>query len=134
MRDASLAAWDNLVELTIARGAAFLLLAGDIYDGPQRGVRAQLRFLRGLVHPCEGFLVPQPVLIAPLLPFGEVLFRDGAGVEVKFEHFLYQRIRVEPGDERFGLFPVGEALVEFVAEKPREAGDFAGSGHRTGEI
>ncbi|OFV90239.1 MAG: hypothetical protein A3J75_01955 [Acidobacteria bacterium RBG_16_68_9] len=48
LRDASLDAWDDLVRLTIDRQAAFLLLAGDIYDGAERGVRAQLRFRRGL--------------------------------------------------------------------------------------
>jgi DNA repair exonuclease SbcCD nuclease subunit len=53
LRDASLDAWDDLVQLTIARDAAFLVLAGDIYDGPQRGVRAQLRFLRGLERLAE---------------------------------------------------------------------------------
>lgn len=48
LRDASLDAWDALVELTLRRDAAFLLIAGDVYDGAERGVRAQLRFLRGL--------------------------------------------------------------------------------------
>ena len=48
LRDASLQAWDNLVEETIRAEAAFLVLAGDIYDGPARGLRAQLRFLDGL--------------------------------------------------------------------------------------
>jgi len=48
LRDASLAAFDDLVECAITRKAAFVLLAGDIYDGVDRGVRAQLRFLRGL--------------------------------------------------------------------------------------
>jgi predicted phosphodiesterase len=48
LRDASLEAWDRLVDLAIDRDAAFLLLAGDIYDGEERGVRAQLRLLRGL--------------------------------------------------------------------------------------
>jgi DNA repair exonuclease SbcCD nuclease subunit len=48
LRDASLAAWDALVELAFERQATFVVLAGDIYDGPERGVRAQLRFLRGL--------------------------------------------------------------------------------------
>jgi exonuclease SbcD len=46
--DASLGAWDDLVELTLAERAQLLLLAGDIYDGAERGVRAQFRFLRGL--------------------------------------------------------------------------------------
>ncbi len=48
LRDASLEAWDHLIRLVIEREADFLLLAGDIYDGPERGVRAQLRFHRGL--------------------------------------------------------------------------------------
>ena len=48
LRDASLDAFDNLVQLTLDREAAFLLLAGDIYDGESRGVRAQIRFLEGL--------------------------------------------------------------------------------------
>lgn len=50
LRDASLTAWDNLVQLTIDEGAAFLLLAGDIYDASERGVRAQLRFVAGLAR------------------------------------------------------------------------------------
>jgi len=45
LRDASLGALDQLVRLTIDRQAAFLLLAGDIYDGAERGIRAQFRFL-----------------------------------------------------------------------------------------
>lgn len=48
LRDASLDAWDALVECCIEREAAFLLLAGDIYDGAERGIRAQLRFRHGL--------------------------------------------------------------------------------------
>lgn len=47
-QDASLDAFDALVALAIDRGAAFVLFAGDIYDGPERGTRAQIRFLRGL--------------------------------------------------------------------------------------
>ena len=46
--EASLQAWDNVVDLAIEREAAFVLIAGDIYDGADRGVRAQLRFLAGL--------------------------------------------------------------------------------------
>ena len=48
LRDASLAAWDNLVALAVARAVDFVVLAGDIYDGEDRGVRAQLRLARGL--------------------------------------------------------------------------------------
>ncbi|MHB1508700.1 MAG: metallophosphoesterase family protein [Acidimicrobiales bacterium] len=48
LREASLEAFDNLVALCLARRAAFLLIAGDIYDGADRGIRAQLRFRSGL--------------------------------------------------------------------------------------
>lgn len=51
--DASLAAFDELVELTLAQDAAFLLVAGDVYDGPERGIRAQLRFRDGLARLAE---------------------------------------------------------------------------------
>ena len=50
LRDASLEAFDNLVELALARDAAFVVLAGDINDGAERGVRAQLRFKQGLTR------------------------------------------------------------------------------------
>lgn len=48
LRDASLEAWDALVNLTVEERADFLVLVGDIYDGADRGVRAQLRFLHGI--------------------------------------------------------------------------------------
>ena len=51
--DASLNAWDALVDLALEREAAFLLLAGDIYDGADRGLRAQLRFRRGVAKLCN---------------------------------------------------------------------------------
>jgi exonuclease SbcD len=48
LREASLDAFDRLVGLCLERDAAFLVLAGDIYDGAERGLRAQLRFRDGL--------------------------------------------------------------------------------------
>jgi DNA repair exonuclease SbcCD nuclease subunit len=48
LQDASLEAFDRLIDLAVEHTAAFLLLAGDIYDQSERGVRAQLRFLRGM--------------------------------------------------------------------------------------
>ncbi len=53
LREASLAALDALVDLALGRGAAFLLLAGDIYDGAARGLRAQLRLRDGLARLAE---------------------------------------------------------------------------------
>lgn len=48
LRDASLQAFDALVRLALDRRAAFVVLAGDVYDGAERGVRAQLALRRGL--------------------------------------------------------------------------------------
>ncbi len=48
LREASLHAFEAIVELALERGVAFALFAGDIYDGPERGLRAQLRFRDGL--------------------------------------------------------------------------------------
>jgi len=50
LREASLEAFDAIVELTLERDAAFLLVAGDVYDGAERGLRAQLRFRDGLAR------------------------------------------------------------------------------------
>lgn len=61
LREASLLAFDNLVQLALREKAAFLLLAGDTYDGPDRGIRAQRRLLSGLTRlqdaGCETFIV-----------------------------------------------------------------------------
>ena len=48
LREASLGAFADLVELCLAEGASILLLAGDIYDGPERGIRAERRLRAGL--------------------------------------------------------------------------------------
>jgi DNA repair protein SbcD/Mre11 len=57
LRSASLEAFDALVELTLERGADLLLLAGDVYDGAERGVRAQLAVQRGLTRLAEAGVV-----------------------------------------------------------------------------
>lgn len=48
LQNASLDAFDALIDLTLREEARFLLIAGDLYDGTQRGIRAQRRFERGL--------------------------------------------------------------------------------------
>jgi DNA repair exonuclease SbcCD nuclease subunit len=50
LREASLEAFDDLVTLCLDRRAAFLVIAGDVYDGADRGIRAQLRFRDGLAR------------------------------------------------------------------------------------
>lgn len=48
LREATYDAFQNLVDLCISSEADFLLIAGDVYDGADRSVRAQLRFRDGL--------------------------------------------------------------------------------------
>lgn len=48
LRDASLDAFDALIDVTIEHDAAFLVLAGGSYDGPDAGLRAQVRVRDGL--------------------------------------------------------------------------------------
>lgn len=48
LQDASLIAFDNLIRAAIRESVDFVLLAGDIYDGIEHGVRAQARLLNGI--------------------------------------------------------------------------------------
>jgi DNA repair exonuclease SbcCD nuclease subunit len=53
LREASLEAWEALVQTAINRQVAFVVLAGDIYDGAERGIRAQRAFLDGVTRLAE---------------------------------------------------------------------------------
>lgn len=53
LREASLRAFASLIDVAIAEEVAFAVFAGDIYDGAERGVRAQLAFRRGLARLTE---------------------------------------------------------------------------------
>lgn len=48
LRDASLNAFDRVVQHAVERRVTFVVFAGDLYDGADRGLRAQLRFQRGV--------------------------------------------------------------------------------------
>jgi DNA repair exonuclease SbcCD nuclease subunit len=48
VKDATFAAFEKVVDLALANGVAFLLVAGDVYDATDRSLRAQLKFLHGL--------------------------------------------------------------------------------------
>jgi len=48
LRDATFAAYENIIDLCIRERVDALLVAGDIYDGLDRSLRAQLRFGEGL--------------------------------------------------------------------------------------
>jgi len=95
------------------------------------GERMLLRTGKSALHDREelkevgGVVLEEPVAEAALFPFGEVLFGDGAVVEVGGEDGFDFGERVEPGENGFG----GEAIVEFevelFAEVVREPTDFA---------
>ena len=46
--NATFAAYDNIIELCQARGVEAILVAGDVYDGADRSLRAQRHFYDGL--------------------------------------------------------------------------------------
>lgn len=48
LREATVRAFANLIDLCLARRVDFLLVAGDVYDGADRSLRAQLAFRDGL--------------------------------------------------------------------------------------
>jgi exonuclease SbcD len=48
LREASLQAFAALIDTALAEEVAFVVIAGDVYDGSVRGVRAQLAFRDGL--------------------------------------------------------------------------------------
>lgn len=48
LRDATFAAYDNIINLCIEEKVDALLVAGDIYDGADRSLRAQQKFVAGL--------------------------------------------------------------------------------------
>jgi DNA repair exonuclease SbcCD nuclease subunit len=54
LRDASLEAFDQLVAETLRVDADALVLAGDLYDGPERGLRAQMRLRDGFARLAAG--------------------------------------------------------------------------------
>ncbi|MDX2166750.1 MAG: DNA repair exonuclease, partial [Deltaproteobacteria bacterium] len=54
LRDASLAAWDALVDHALAHDAAAVLCAGGLCAGIERGVRAHARLRDGLARLAAG--------------------------------------------------------------------------------
>ena len=48
LQSATFDAYDNLIKFCIDKKVHFLVIAGDVYDGADRSIRAQLKFLDGL--------------------------------------------------------------------------------------
>lgn len=92
LRDASLQAWEGLVETAIARRVAAVLVSGGLCDGLERGARAQVRLGRGVARLVEhGIAVfiaiggrdPQDGLAAiGDWPAGAVVFAPGTAATV----------------------------------------------------
>lgn len=53
LHEATFKAFDNIIELCLSEKVDFLLVAGDVYDGKDRSLRAQLRFREGLTRLSE---------------------------------------------------------------------------------
>lgn len=52
LKDATFKAFDRVVDLAIERQTDFIIIAGDVYDGENRSLRAQLKFRDGLARAC----------------------------------------------------------------------------------
>ena len=48
LREATFKAFDSVIDLCIKQKADFLLVAGDVYDGTDRSLKAQIYFRDGL--------------------------------------------------------------------------------------
>ena len=94
LREATFRAYENIISLCISEGVDALLVAGDIYDGADRSLRAQLRFVDGLNRlersgirsfVCHGNHDPLDGWEARLsLPPGSVRFGPGVSGEPVF--------------------------------------------------
>lgn len=67
-------------------------------------------------EPFEALLVEEPVLVAAVSPFGEVLVGDGFCGEKFGEDLFGFREFVEPWEDGSAHFAVEEALIEFFAD------------------
>ncbi len=53
LRNATFEAYREVIDLCISRQVDFLLVAGDVYDGASRSIRAEMRFRDGLQRLAE---------------------------------------------------------------------------------
>lgn len=53
LKESTFRAFDNVIDLAIRERADFLVVAGDVYDGEDRSLRAQMYFRDGLVRAAE---------------------------------------------------------------------------------
>ena len=53
LRESTYEAYQNLIRLCLDEEVDFLVIAGDVYDGADRSIKAQLRFHDGLLKLAE---------------------------------------------------------------------------------
>ena len=56
LRDATFRSFENVIDIAIREKVDFLIIAGDVYDGADRSLRAQWRFHQALRHAVESGL------------------------------------------------------------------------------
>lgn len=133
LRESTFEAYERLISLCIDEQVDFLVIAGDIYDGADRSVRAQLRFRDGMaklsdagiavyvVHgnhdPLDGWLStmtwPENVHVFGPEPEWKTVTRDGEEIaEVQGVSFPTREVRENlvgkfSPPQRDGLFTIG---------------------------
>lgn len=130
-RQAARNAWGNLLHLAVERAVDFVLIAGDVYDGSERSLRAQLDFQAGLQHladrgirsyvihgnhdPLDGRLAtlrpPEGVTVFPGSSVTSVVHcREGRPV-ARIHGISYPSRTVPPGFAE-GYAGIGDGLLE----------------------
>ena len=101
--------------------------AGEVLEGVTGAfvVGEFMSLLGDLLEAFLALLVAEPILVAAMAPFGEVLFADRFAVEGGVNEVPGLRQFVEPLEEGSAEFAVEEAEVELFAGLVRETGDFA---------
>jgi DNA repair exonuclease SbcCD nuclease subunit len=130
LRDATFQAFDQVINLAVQAGADFIIVAGDVYDGEDRSLRAQLRFRDSLARAVEAG-------ISCYVAHGnhDPLSGWEAGLEMppgvhRFGGREVERLEVRRGGEilahLFGIsFPIREVKENLAARFPQGDGPFA---------
>ena len=72
----------------------------------------------------QGLLVPQPLFVAVLAPFGQILLANGLAAKFSRQHGLHFRKGIEPGDQRPRFLTILQPAVDLFLDGPGEASDF----------
>ncbi len=146
LRDATLAAYDRVINLCLNEKVDFALFAGDLFDSQDRSLRAQVRFVRGLATLADAGI---PAFVVhgnhdPWSAWSEAL--EWPATAHRFGPDEVERVSVRRGGETtcavYGIsFGRREVKANLARRFKREAGDapfavgllHADVGGRTGE-